>query len=226
MADPAALRHLDSKVKLVWFLPQAALLLLIWLLALAALFVFGASPPMPGLTSPVFAFFLLLFEALFIAAPVYAYHHIEYMSFTYEMGEKEFIVRQGVFTRETTVIPYERIQNVNTRRTLLERFLGLATLEIDTAGSNPNMAEGVLPGVSNKDALIREMMDRVERAKAGHASADGLGARGTLPSERQLLADILKELVQLKHLLQHNPASRGPPDFPKPGGHPPLGRRE
>ncbi len=202
------LRHVDATVKVVWFLPQVALLLALWLLALVALFVFNADSPIIGLSRPLFALFLFFFEALFIAGPVYVYHHIEYVSFTYELAEKEIAIRQGVFTRETTVIPYERIQNINTRRTLMERFLGLATLEIDTAGANPTMAEGLLPGVSNKDLLIREMMDRVEREKArgdhGYGSSHPSSGSGAgLPSERELLADILKELVQLKHQLQH-----------------------
>jgi hypothetical protein len=89
-------------------------------------------------------------------------------------------------------------------------------------------AEGILPGVSNKDELIREIMDRVETEKArGDILHNGSGAPAALrhpnhaseglPSERQLLADILKEIVQLKHQLQQSQASRSPPDVPKPG---------
>ena len=216
MAETPNLRHLDPKVKLVWFVPPAAILLVLWLAVSIALFVFGVESPISGLSRLVFAVGLFLFILIFIAGPIYAYNHVEYMSFTYELTPKEFILRQGVFTRQTTVIPYARIQNINTQRTVLERLLGLATLGIDTAGTNPNMAEGLLPGVSNKDALIREIMDRVEKEKAQGGHLDDLGdhtkspalpapaayGADALPSERQLLADILKELVQLKHLLQ------------------------
>ncbi len=227
MDEPHPLRHLDPKVKWVWFLPQAALLAALWLMAVIALFVFGAESPLLGLSRPMFALLLLLFITIFIACPVYAYHHMEYMSFTYELGEKELFIRQGIFTRDTVVIPYERIQNINTRRTVLERFLGFASLLIDTAGTNPSAAEGLLPGVSNKDQLIREIMGRVETEKArGDILHNGSGASGAPhsparasgegPSERQLLADILKEIVQLKEQLQSR-ASRSPPDLPRPG---------
>jgi len=220
MAENPHLRHLDPKVKLVWFIPPAAILLFLWLAVFLALFLFGVESPISGVSRQFFAAGLFFFMLLFIAAPVYAYNHVEYMSFTYELAPKEFILRQGVFTRETTVIPYARIQNINTSRTMLERLMGLATLGIDTAGTNPNAAEGLLPGVARKDELIREIMDRVEAAKShqGHM-ADGLGHTGApvsadgLPSERQLLSDILKELVQLKHML-HQSASHARPPSP------------
>lgn len=221
MSETPYLRHLDPKVKWVWFIPPAAVLLVLWLAVLVALFVGGVDSPFSGLSRTAFAGGLFLFIALFVAGPIYAYNHIEYMSFTYELAPKEIIIRQGVFTRQTAVIPYARIQNINTQRTVLERLMGLASLGIDTAGTNPNMSEGLLPGVSKKDELIREIMDRVEKEKArGDGSAErsgGLGGAGAgasssassasagldgLPSEKQLLSDILKELVQLKHLLQ------------------------
>jgi uncharacterized membrane protein YdbT with pleckstrin-like domain len=191
--------HLDPRVKLIWFLPGLGVILFLWVAAVVLLFFLQPNAPVLGLSGPVFSAGLLFFLLIFVAGPVYAYHHLEYVSFTYELGPREFIIRQGVFTRETAVIPYERIQNINTRRTVLERFLGLATLVIDTAGTNPEAAEGLLPGISKKDVLIREIMDRVEKEKARGDSARAGGEGGELASERQLLADILKEIVQLKH---------------------------
>ncbi len=198
-------RHLDPRVKLVWFLPGLGIILFLWMTASVLLFLLQPNTPIFGLSGMSFSGTLLVFVLIFLAVPLYAYHHMEYMSFTFELAPREFIIRQGVFTRETAVIPYERIQNINTRRTVVERFLGLATLVIDTAGTNPQAAEGLLPGVSKKEMLVREIMDRVEKEKArGDRTFDANGrlqpsAGEGLPSERQLLADILKEIVQLKN---------------------------
>ena len=199
MAEPSIHHHLDPRIKWVWFLPGISIILLIWLVVLLSV-LFGTPDAMVfGFSKGVFSLVSLLFCLLFLAGPLYIYHHIEYMSFTYEFGPAEFVIRQGVFTRDTTVIPYGRIQNVNARRTVVERFLGLATLVIDTAGTNPNASEGMLPGVAHKEVVIREIMDRVDAAKRGGA---GNGKQAELPSERQLLADILKEIVQLKGSIQ------------------------
>lgn len=218
--EGSRLRHLDPRVKLIWFLPGLSVILFLWVAATVVVFFLQPNAPVLGLSGPLFSAGLLLFLLIFVAGPVYAYHHLEYISFTYELGSREFIIRQGVFTRETAVIPYERIQNINTRRTVLERFLGLATLVIDTAGTNPEAAEGLLPGISKKDVLIREIMDRVEREKARGGQPPE--ASGTLHSqasapddarvaERQLLADILKEIVQLKHGIRALGDMRKPP---------------
>ena len=102
-------RHLHPKVKLVWFLPTVIGLLVVWLVVATVLFLAQPDVPVLGFSRVIFAPLLLLFMLVFIGGPVYAYHHIEYMSFTYELAETEFIIRQGVFTRDTIVIPYNRI---------------------------------------------------------------------------------------------------------------------
>lgn len=221
--DGSRHRHLDPRVKLVWFLPGLGGILFLWIAASVLMFFLQPNTPVLGMSSSVFSAGLLFFLLIFLAVPLYFYHHMEYMSFTYELGPREFVIRQGVFTRETAVIPYERIQNINTRRTVVERFLGLATLVIDTAGTNPEAAEGLLPGVSRKEMLVREIMDRVEREKARGdiPLRSGSERAGELASERQLLSDILKEIVQLRHSIhalgdmrkweEKQPAYRPPP---------------
>ncbi|MFA5107962.1 MAG: PH domain-containing protein [Candidatus Micrarchaeia archaeon] len=192
-------RYLDQRVKWIWFAPTLVALLIIWLIA--SLFAFigmGSDEFVFGMSKPAFTFALFLFLFIFFGVPAYIYNHIEYVSFTFELSEREFIIRQGVLTRNTTVIPYNRIQNINTQRTLLERALGLASLQIETAGTNPNASEGFLPGVSNKDALVNEIMARVERVKKGISNEESNSAK----TERELLADMLKELSQINHNLQ------------------------
>ncbi|MDE1798052.1 MAG: PH domain-containing protein [Candidatus Micrarchaeota archaeon] len=210
-------RHLNPKVKWVWFLPVIGLLLVVWLVVTVFLFMAQPDVPVFGFSRGVFSPLLILFLLVFIGGPVYAYNHIEYMSFTYELTETEFIIRQGVFTRDTIVIPYNRIQNVNTHRTLLERLLGLASLQIETAGTNLSASEGTLPGVSRKDELVHEIMAHVEAAK-GRGGVDGNGNGGASKTEAQLLSDILKELVLLNKNISGKSASPEPANRPA-GGH-------
>ncbi|MFH1306088.1 MAG: PH domain-containing protein [Candidatus Micrarchaeota archaeon] len=207
-------RYLDPKVKWVWLIPPYTALFIIWLVVSIAVFLMVADNFVFGMEKPAFSISLFLVLLFFIGGPVYIYIHIDYMSFTYELAEHEFVIRQGLLTRHTTVIPYNRIQNVNTKRTLLERILGLASLQIETAGTNPSESEGLLPGVSRKDALVAEILQRVERVKKSMLAT---GAKEK--TERQLLSEILKELSQLNHNLQHSYRVMGktvaPPKIPK-----------
>lgn len=191
-------QHLDEKIKIIWFLPTAATLLLIWIILSGVMFFALGEQEVMGMHKQLFSVLLFFFIALFLAGPIYAYTHLEYISFTYEMTEREFVIRQGIITRHTSVIPYNRIQNVNSTRTLIERFLGLATLQIETAGTNPSASEGLLPGISKKDSLIAEIMQNVEHFKKLQAAPNGAVAK----TERQILGEILLELVQIKHNLQ------------------------
>lgn len=93
---------------------------------------------------------------------------LAYMSYRYELNEFEFRKEHGVIAKRYTSIPYMRIQNVDIRRSLFERILGISHLVIQTAGANSG-AEGVLPGLSWETAeeLREALSERVRRAKKG-----------------------------------------------------------
>jgi len=201
-------RYLDPKLKWVWFLPTAVALVILWLITSLVLFFLSSDELAFGMQKPIFSFVLLIALALFAGVPIFAYNHLEFISFTYELTENEFIIRQGVITRLTTVIPYNRIQNINTSRTLLERLLGLASLQIETAGTNPSASEAVLPGVSKKDELISEITQKVEFIKKIKVN-DGSNGGQLAKSELEVLGEILKELQALNKYIS-NSGSRSP----------------
>lgn len=58
-----------------------------------------------------------------------------YRKFQFHIENKQFILRKGYINRKTLTIPLERIQNVNTNQTILQQFLNVMSVEIDTAGS-------------------------------------------------------------------------------------------
>ena len=198
-------RYLDEKIKLVWMMPTAFFVFIVWFIVTVAVFGLYSEDQLLDMPKTLFVFLFSIFSIVLVLLPIYFYSHIEYMSFTYELAENEFIIRQGVITRHTTVIPYNRIQNISTTRTLLERILGLATLQIETAGTNPLASEGVLPGVSKKDILISEIMMRVERLKKHDSISKSLPQPPK--SERELLGEILKELHELNNSL-HTSSSK------------------
>ncbi len=195
-------RYLDEKIKLIWLMPTAITIFVVWFIVAVAVFGLYQEDQIFDMPKSIFVLLFLVASVALILLPVYFYAHIEYMSFTYELAQNEFVIRQGVITRHTTVIPYNRIQNISTTRTLLERMLGLASLQIETAGTNPLASEGVLPGVSKKDILISEIMVRVEKIKK--QDKNGNIIKSELKTECELLGEILKELQALNILLSNN----------------------
>ena len=66
----------------------------------------------------------------------------------------------------------ERVQNVNTDQTLLERLLRIGTVDFDTAGTDDS--DFTFIGVGNPDAVV-EAVDRAQReASAAGPRTDGL----------------------------------------------------
>lgn len=60
---------------------------------------------------------------------------LEWKNFYFHIGDGNFIINEGVFRKEETLIPLERIQSVQLNQGFISQLLELAALEIDTAGS-------------------------------------------------------------------------------------------
>lgn len=84
-------------------------------------------------------------------------------NFYYKVDEVGFQKSYGVIHVRQVTIPFEQVQNVNIRRSLTDRMLGLSRVSIETAGSsdgsttgvsglNQTTAEGYLPGLNLEDA--------------------------------------------------------------------------
>ncbi len=58
-----------------------------------------------------------------------------YRKFKFHIEDQQFILRKGYLNRKVLNIPLDRIQNVNTNQSVLQQFLNVMTVEIDTAGS-------------------------------------------------------------------------------------------
>lgn len=58
-----------------------------------------------------------------------------YLNFYFYIKNGEFILNKGYLRKKTLTIPIDRIQSVNTKQNLIQQFLNVVALEIDTAGS-------------------------------------------------------------------------------------------
>ena len=114
------------------------------------------------------SYFILLFF-IFILVLLFIWNKLTYNYYKYELTDNGFRKESGVIIKKYTTIPYEKIQNVDIHRGILERILQISTLKIQTAGySSYNSsslinteAEGLLPGVSHKEA--EEIRDELIR---------------------------------------------------------------
>ena len=179
---------LNSKVKILWLIPAAAAIFFLVLVVIVAFALSGAT--YMGLAQDNY-FYVLPIVGIAVGLVIYAWLELVYRNFTYEIGKKEMIIRRGVITRKTNVIPYAAIQNLRSERSLLERMLGLATIQIETAASGGmRVMEILLPGIADKDTLINDIIQLMAKAKGALDVEDPPQEKSTA----QLLGEILEEL--------------------------------
>ena len=74
-----------------------------------------------------------------------AYELAYYRRFRYAFTEDTFDVSWGVFNRRDREIPYDRMQNVDISRTILQRVLGLSAVSIGPAVDQSALATVTAP---------------------------------------------------------------------------------
>lgn len=81
-----------------------------------------------------------------------------YRSWEYEVRSDALYLERGVLTHVKTVVPFVRVQHIDTNRGPIDRALGLSSLVVYTAGSRG--ADVTIPGLTPEDAA--DLQDRLK----------------------------------------------------------------
>jgi len=96
-----------------------------------------------------------------------------YRRFEYELTADRFDVVSGILSRRHREIPYDRIQTVDIHRNAVQRLLGIAALEIETAGGQDTEIDLRFVSTAEARRLDREIRERADGRTAGkRANAD------------------------------------------------------
>jgi uncharacterized membrane protein YdbT with pleckstrin-like domain len=93
-----------------------------------------------------------------------------YRSLSYEIQEDEVIVRAGIWTKSVKHVPYRTVTNLVVKRDIMDRPLGIGTLNIQTAGmSGQTGVEERLVGLSNVQEVYEFVATELRRFRGGMA---------------------------------------------------------
>ena len=93
-----------------------------------------------------FGFPLLVVFLIFLFVLAY----FGYFQMSYALREKDIFYKKGLIFRKSTVIPFNRIQHCEVNHGPIDRFFGLASLKIFTAGGVSSDLS--IPGLSESKA--------------------------------------------------------------------------
>lgn len=93
---------------------------------------------------------LILLLVALVAGISFGVRALAYKNLYYELAPTELGVYSGIISKKRTHVPYQKIQSVDLKATLIQRIFGLCTVVIDTAGGASNKA--VLIPYLKKDA--------------------------------------------------------------------------
>jgi uncharacterized membrane protein YdbT with pleckstrin-like domain len=97
---------------------------------------------------------------LVVFVVVLAWGLIRRIATTYTITNRRLTIRSGLLARELHECRLERVQNVNTRQRLLERVLGIGTVDFDTAAGAAY--DFTFRGVEDPGGIVRTVNAALE----------------------------------------------------------------
>ncbi len=152
----------------------------------------------------LFKYYVLKAIASLIAFPLtMTLLYFRYHTMRYRFDAEGIHMRWGILLRREIMLNYSRIQDIQLRSNVIERWLGLARIEIQTASGSAGsemVLEGLLNYVEVRDFLYSRM--RGARPPAGAPAA---AAPDSLAS---VLDQVAEELRALRQVLEQQNATR------------------
>ena len=119
---------------------------------------------------------------------------------TYILEDDRIIIHKGILSKIQQNIPYRAITDFVLHRSLYDRFLGIASIRIQTAGQTqtPTGYEGNMAGLIEWDELHQNLRKKVKILHPVSSGSLGVAEKIEDDSERDILNQILEELKAIR----------------------------
>jgi len=134
--------------------------------------------------------------ALILTGP---YHR----SLAYEVQDDEVIVQAGIWTKSVKHVPYRTVTNLTVKRDILDRWLGIGTLNIQTAGmSGTTGAEERLVGLTDVQEVYEIVVTELRRFRGGMSPTAAEAEGEPAVASTAALSAILTEVRAIRQALE------------------------
>jgi membrane protein YdbS with pleckstrin-like domain len=152
-------------------------------------------------------YYVLVALTSLVAAPIMGlYLYFRYHTMRYKFDKEGISMSWGILFHHEIVLNYSRIQDIHLRSNFIERMLGLARLEVQTASAGAG-AEMTLEGLENVEEVRDFLYSRMRGAKHTPPALPQQSTAQGVPSPE--LAGVLHEIAaELRTIRQTLEASR------------------
>jgi membrane protein YdbS with pleckstrin-like domain len=176
------------------FSPSIKLRTLFFVYAFSGFILFGIFTYIPVMVLTKLLVPKLLLSFAYLAAMIFVCYWIPryYETMKYKLTNHEMVWHRGVWFRDTGIVPYNRITNIDITQGPVSRMIGIAKLKIQTAGysGSKTSAEITIEGVENFEEMRDVIMNFVRGRKP-------VSTESHYGSENK----VLDELVKIRKLL-------------------------
>jgi uncharacterized membrane protein YdbT with pleckstrin-like domain len=148
---------------------------------------------------PLWTYYVLKSIASLFAFPVtIVLLYFRYHTMRYNFDAEGIHMRWGILMRREVMLNYSRIQDIQLRANVVERWLGLARIEIQTASGAAGAQmtlEGLLNFVEVRDFLYSRMRGARHIGETPHAAVSNESLAG-------VLTDVARELRTIRQLVE------------------------
>ncbi|MBL8794875.1 MAG: PH domain-containing protein [Planctomycetia bacterium] len=120
-----------------------------------------------------------------------------YITLRYRFDEESVRKAYGLIFKHEDLVQYARIQDLHLSRGLLERWLGLGTIQIQTAAGSAT-AEVTIEGLSNYEEIRDFLYTRMRGARFGEEDAAQVAVVEPADDVVGLLTEIRDEIRRLR----------------------------
>ena len=134
-----------------------------------------------------------------LAAIILAFDKLWINNLTYVIKGNSITIYSGIFTKIEQNIPNKKVTDFVLYRNLLDRFLGIGSIKVQTAGASGESGfEGVIDGLADYESIHKELRERLEQI---NSDSSKISNNISSDSENSLLSDILYELKDINKKL-------------------------
>lgn len=120
-----------------------------------------------------------------------------YQTLRYRFSDEGISMSWGILFRRQIIIQYARIQDIHLRSNIVERWLGLARVQIQTASGNAG-AEMTLEGFREFEAIRDFLYSRMRGVRSGVPAK--AGANAGAPPDAELVETLRAVATELREL--------------------------